>query len=107
MLESPTKPEELAILEKVREVEDPEIGMSLVDLGLIYKIEVDEDKKAKVQMTYTSMACPAGPQMTQEVHEACLSVDGIQEAQVEVVWTPKWDPRTMASEEVKMDLGIF
>lgn len=58
-------------------------------------------------MTYTSMACPAGPQMKQEIEDQALRVDGIDEVVVEVVWNPKWDPREMASEEAKMQMGIY
>ncbi|RHX88473.1 metal-sulfur cluster assembly factor [Leptospira stimsonii] len=106
MLEAPTNALEEQIYEEVKKVEDPEIGISIAELGLIYRIKV-EGTRAKIDMTYTSMACPAGPQMKQDVINHTLRVDGITEAEVEVVWIPKWDPREMASEDAKMDLGIF
>ncbi|ASV12258.1 metal-sulfur cluster assembly factor [Leptospira santarosai] len=106
MLEAPTNTLEGQIYEEVKKVEDPEIGISIVELGLIYRIKV-EDGKAKIDMTYTSMACPVGPQMKQQVKDHALRVEGITDVEVEVVWVPKWDPREMATEEAKMDLGIF
>ncbi|EPG73619.1 PF01883 domain protein [Leptospira fainei serovar Hurstbridge str. BUT 6] len=106
LLEEPKTDIEKKIYEEISRVEDPEIGISVAELGLIYRIQVEEGK-AKIEMTYTSMACPAGPQMKKEIQDNALRVDGVNEAEVEVVWTPKWDPRVMASEEAKMDLGIF
>ncbi len=100
MLEAPTNTLEEQIYEEVKKVEDPEIGISIAELGLIYRIKV-ENGKAKIDMTYTSMACPAGPQMKQQVKDYALRVEGISEAEVEVVWVPKWDPREMATEEAK------
>jgi len=91
---------------EIAKVEDPEIGISIRELGLIYDV-ILEDKKANVKMTLTSMGCPAGPELTAGVHAACLRVPGIEDAQVEVVWTPRWDPVEMASEEAKNVLGIF
>jgi metal-sulfur cluster biosynthetic enzyme len=92
--------------EEVKKVYDPEIGFSIVDLGLVYDIWT-EGNKAFVKMTLTSMGCPAGPYLEHEVKEACKRVNGIQEASVEITFSPPWDPREMASEEVKMMLGIF
>ncbi len=92
--------------EEVKKVYDPEIGLSIVDLGLVYDIWT-EGNKAFVKMTLTSMGCPAGPFLEHEVKEACKRIEGIQEASVEITFSPPWDPREMASEEVKMMLGIF
>jgi len=97
---------EREVFESIRLVEDPDIGISLVELGLIYGLKVEENK-AFITMTLTSMACPAGPQLKVELENHALRVEGIEEASVEVVWSPKWDPREMASEEAKMHLGIF
>lgn len=96
-----------AVWSEVAKVEDPEIGISLTELGLIYSINVDPEAKAKIQMTLTSMGCPAGEYLTSAVHAAATRVPGIADAQVEVVWQPKWDPREMASEDAKMMLGIL
>jgi metal-sulfur cluster biosynthetic enzyme len=94
------------IFNQIEKVEDPEIGLPITELGLIYEVLAIE-KKAHVKMTYTSMACPAGAQLKREVEEACLKVDGINEVEVEIVWSPKWDPKEMASEFAKDRLGIF
>ncbi|MGJ4788089.1 metal-sulfur cluster biosynthetic enzyme [Leptospira hartskeerlii] len=106
LLEQPTQEIEKRVYAEIHRVEDPEIGISVAELGLIYKIQVEGDK-ARIEMTYTSMACPAGPQMKKDIQDNALRVEGINSVDVEVVWTPKWDPRAMASEEAKMDLGIF
>ncbi len=97
--------------EKVRAavstVIDPDIRMSLVELGLIYGIDIDESMTAYITMTLTSMACPAGPYLMNSVAEAAKSVPEIQDAKVDLVWEPRWDPREMASEEAQMKLGIL
>lgn len=94
-----------ALTEALREVYDPELGMSVVDLGLVYEARV-EDGTASVRMTLTSMGCPAGPQLMQEVEEAACSVPGVEKAQVELVWSPAWNP-TMMSEDAKLELGYL
>jgi metal-sulfur cluster biosynthetic enzyme len=98
---------EVKVLDSLREIEDPEIGVMIVDLGLIYDVRVNEENKAKIKMTFTSMACPAGPSLKSQVLSNAMRVEGITDVDVEVVWTPKWDPRIMASEDAKMVLGIY
>ncbi len=95
------------VWDAIAQVEDPEIGMGLVDLGLVYDLQIDENKKADVTMTFTSMGCPYGPQLKAEVHAAATRVEDVSDAHVEVVFSPAWDPREMASEEAKMLLGIY
>jgi len=97
---------EREVFESIKLVEDPDIGISLVELGLIYALKV-ENNKAWITMTLTSMACPAGPELKAQLENHALRVEGIEEAIAEVVWSPKWDPKEMASEEAKMQLGIF
>lgn len=97
---------EKEVYDAIRAVEDPEIGIPIVELGLVYEVKVEEDK-ALIKMTYTSMACPAGAQMKKDVEDNSLRVEGINEVNVEVVWSPPWNPREMASEDAKMQLGIF
>jgi metal-sulfur cluster biosynthetic enzyme len=91
----------------LRVVQDPELHMGIVDLGLIYGVESDENGTVKVQMTLTTPACPVGPLLQAQVHSAVLRLPGVKEARVELVWTPPWDPRTMASDDVKMELGLL
>ncbi len=89
-------------------VYDPEIGINIVDLGLVYDIKVlPEEKKAIITMTLTSPGCPVGPQILASaerwVHETYPELD---EVEINLVWTPLWNP-SMMSEEAKDLLGIF
>lgn len=93
-------------------VHDPEIHISVVDLGLIYGAEVKEaaggpGKSVKVKMSLTSPACPYGPMLLATVHGALAKVPGVREVDVDLAFTPSWDPRTMATEEAKDQLGIY
>jgi metal-sulfur cluster biosynthetic enzyme len=92
--------------EKLKEVIDPEIGLSIVDLGLVYGLE-NEDGDVKITMTLTSPGCPLGPVIRGEAYGKLKSLPGVKDVDVEIVWSPPWDPRTMASEDVKMMLGIW
>jgi metal-sulfur cluster biosynthetic enzyme len=82
-----------AIAEEVREalkkVIDPELGLNIVDLGLIYDVKVEEGK-ASVDMTLTSPGCPAGPQILSSAQAAAGTVEGVHEAEVNLVWKPLW-----------------
>jgi len=88
-------------------VRDPELMMNIVDLGLLYDIEVTADKHAEITMTLTSPGCPAGPQIITDVqrttHNAFPNLD---EVNVHLVWTPFWNPGMM-SDDAKDELGIF
>jgi metal-sulfur cluster biosynthetic enzyme len=107
LMKAPENELETAIYQSIQGIEDPEIGITLVELGLIYEINVDSEKKANIKMTFTSMACPAGPQLKNEVLAGALRTEGISDANIEIVWNPKWDPRVMATEDAKMQLGIY
>ena len=101
----PTREE---VMEAIRPVKDPELDFSIVDLGLIYDVELDEaNRSVVVKMTLTSPACPIGPQIMGAVHTQCLDLDEVEDVDVQLVWTPLWDPTKMASEDVKMLLGIW
>lgn len=96
------------VLEVLKPIVDPELNISIVDLGLIYDAKFDEGtKKVHVDMTLTSPGCPVGPQLMAAVHTKAASLEGADDAEVKLVWTPKWDPKIMASEEAKDELGIF
>ncbi|MDO9444249.1 MAG: iron-sulfur cluster assembly protein [Dehalococcoidia bacterium] len=95
------------IREVLRTVEDPELRMSIVDLGLLYKAEIDEQGVVTVDMTLTSPGCPVGPMLQGMIFHKLTQMDGVVDVEVNLVWNPPWDPRTMASEEVKMALGIW
>lgn len=95
---------EAEVRDALANVVDPELHMNIIDLGLVYKIEVDGGS-AHVEMTLTSPGCPFGPYLIHQVNEAASSVEGIQEAQVDIVWEPAWGPDKM-SEEARLELGF-
>ena len=101
---------ENSLQEQVREalkaVIDPELNMNVVDLGLIYGIEVQAGT-VKIIYTLTSPGCPLGPVIKGQIHSVLLKIPWIKEIHPDLVWAPPWDPHTMASEEVKTELGIW
>lgn len=94
------------VREVLSEVYDPEIGMDIVNLGLVYDIEI-HDSTVSINMTLTTPACPAGPMIRTQAYAAAASLPGVEEVNVNLVWIPPWDPRTMMTEDAKMALGIF
>jgi metal-sulfur cluster biosynthetic enzyme len=97
----PTKDE---ITEALKQVEDPELGMDIVDLGLLYDVEV-EGAKVKVIHSLTSMGCPAGPMIQEGIHDVTAAVPGVEDVEVELVWDPPWTPEKM-SDDAKFILGF-
>ncbi len=95
------------LLEIVHPVEDPEFGFSVVDMGLIYEIYQDEEWTVHVKMTLTTPMCPIGPTIGENVKNALLADSHVSDVKLEWVFTPPWDPKTMADEEVKWAMGIF
>ena len=96
------------VLEALKPVVDPEIHVGVVDLGLVYGVDIeDSGRKLTVRMTLTSYMCPYGPMLMSQVQEVIRGLPGVIEARVALVWEPPWDPRTMASEEAKDTLGIW
>ena len=97
-----------ALLEWLKPVQDPEMFLSIVDLGLVYETAIlDDGKKAQVKMTLTSPHCPVADVFVDSVRKRCLEYPGVVETDVKLVFEPKWDPATMASDEVKDRLGIW
>jgi metal-sulfur cluster biosynthetic enzyme len=92
------------VMEILRTVEDPELGMDIVDLGLLYEVEV-EDSTAKVTYSLTSMGCPAGPLIAQDIDSAIRQVEGIQDVKLELTFDPPWTPDRM-SDDAKFILGF-
>ena len=92
------------VMEILRTVEDPELGMDIVDLGLLYDVEVD-NSTAKVTYSLTSMGCPAGPLVAQDIDSAIRQVEGIQDVQLELTFDPPWTPDRM-SDDAKFILGF-
>ena len=101
------KPTRETIMQAIRPIDDPELGMSLVDMGLIYKVDISKSGNVAVEMTLSSPACPVGPQLISLVKNAVLAVDGVRNVDVELVWDPPWNPAEMATDEVKDALGIW
>lgn len=100
-------PTQQEVFEALKPIEDPELHLGIVDLGLIYGVKMEEDgKKAVIDMTLTSIACPVGPQLRAAVHAAALGVPGVEDVYVNLVFVPPWNPRTMASEDVLLHLGL-
>ncbi len=106
MSETTAIPTPELLMEKLSEVIDPELGLSIVDLGLIYDVSFD-DGDVLVTMTLTSPGCPLGPVIRGEAYAKLKELPGVKDVDVRIVWSPPWDPRTMASEDVKMSLGIW
>lgn len=80
-----------SIRQALRQVKDPELDLNIVDLGLVYDIEVDEGA-VRVNMTLTSPGCPAGPMITNDVYKAVRALDGVKDVDVDIVWEPYWTP---------------
>ena len=97
--------DEIALLDALKQVVDPELMINVVDLGLVYSI-AQEDEKVKVEMTLTSPACPAGPQIVQQSKMAIEKLPGIEKANIRLVMTPPWSPARM-TDEARDLLGIF
>ncbi len=88
-------------------VKDPELMMNIVDLGLIYDVEVTEEKSAEITMTLTSPGCPAGPEIISNVQrETHIAYPDLDEVNVHLTWTPFWNP-DMMSDDARDELGIF
>jgi metal-sulfur cluster biosynthetic enzyme len=105
---SPGRPTKELVMEAIRPVQDPELMISVVDLGLVYGVELSEDdRRAEVRMTLTSPGCPIGPELMAAVDGAARHVPGIADVHVQLVWDPPWDPTQMASDEAKEKLGIW
>src|SRR3954453_15578670 len=92
------------VTEALRGVEDPELGMGIVELGLLYDVEV-EGPKVKVVHSLTSMGCPAGPTIQQDIAAMTRQVPGVEDVEIELTWDPPWTPERM-SDDAKFILGF-
>ena len=95
-----------AVVEALKSIYDPEIPVDIYELGLIYDVEVSADGDAVVSMTLTTPNCPVAESMPGEVEMRVLSVPGIRDAEVKLVWDPPWDPSKM-SDEARLELGML
>jgi len=101
--------EEEAVREALKQVIDPELFVNIIDLGLVYQVtttEVEEKSNVAIEMTLTSPACPAGPQIIANSKDVLGRLEGVGEVEVKLVMTPPWTPDRM-TEEAKDQLGIF
>ena len=102
--------EESEIMQSLGDVEDPEMKMSIIELGLSYAVRVgegDEGGHAEIDMTLTSPGCPVAPEIMAAVHRSALSTEGVDSVHVNLTFSPPWDPRVHASEDARFDLGVF
>ena len=93
------------IIEEVKKIYDPEIPVNIYDLGLIYKIEVDEKNKVNIDMTLTSPNCPVAESLPKEVKDNIMKIDGVSDVNLNLVWEPPWDKDKM-SEAAKLELNL-
>ena len=94
------------MVEKLKGVYDPEIPVDIYELGLIYKVDLSDNKDVVVEMTLTAPGCPVAGEMPEWVEEAVMSVPGIKSCTVNLVFDPPWDPSKM-SDEAKLQLNMF
>ena len=86
------------IVNALKTVYDPEIPADIYELGLIYKVDIDDDRAVKIDMTLTTPNCPAAADLPGQVENAVAGVPGVREAKVNIVWDPPWDPSRMSDE---------
>jgi len=94
------------VYDELRKIIDPEVGFNLVEMGLIYGVEVDENCNVKITMTLSTKACPMHQMIEQWVKDAPKQIDGVNEVEVNIVWEPEWNI-SMAEDSVKQALGAL
>ena len=100
-------PDDAALLDTLKQVVDPELMINIVDLGLVYSVNADEEEgKVFVEMTLTSPACPAGPQIINQSKMVLEQLEGVNEASITLVMSPPWSPERM-TDDARDQLGIF
>ena len=93
------------VIEEIKKIYDPEIPVNIYELGLIYKIDVDEKNKVNIDMTLTSPNCPVAESLPNEVKENIKKVEGVSDVNLNLVWEPPWDKDKM-SEAAKLELNL-
>ena len=97
---------EAAVIEALREIRDPEIPVNIYDLGLIYRLDIDDDGNVAIRMTLTTPACPVAGSMPGQVECAVREVPGVRSVQVELVWNPPWT-RDRLDMVTRLELGLL
>ena len=105
-MDMPKEQMQEAILEALKVVRDPEIPVNVVDLGLIYDVDINEEGEVDIDMTLTSMGCPVQDMIQADAELAAMKVDGVKKVTVEFVWSPPWSPDKM-SEDGKKQMRMF
>ena len=93
------------VVEEIKKIYDPEIPVNIYELGLIYKIEVDEKNKVNIEMTLTSPNCPVAESLPKDVKDNIMKVEGVSDVNLNIVWEPPWDKDKM-SEAAKLELNL-
>jgi len=93
------------VIEKIKQIYDPEIPVNIYELGLIYKIDVDEKNKVNIDMTLTSPNCPVAESLPNEVKDSINEVKEVNDVDLELVWDPPWD-KSMMSEAARLELNL-
>ena len=93
------------VIEEIKKIYDPEIPVNIYELGLIYKIEVDEKNKVDIDMTLTSPNCPVAESLPKQVKDNIMKVEGVSDVNLNLVWEPPWDKDKM-SEAAKLELNL-
>lgn len=93
------------VADALRTVYDPEIPVNIYELGLVYKIDIEDDNSVQITMTLTSPHCPVAETLPGEVEDKVRAVEGVTDAKVEITWDPPWHPGMM-SEEAQLELGM-
>ncbi len=94
------------IIEKLKEIYDPEILTNIYDLGLIYGVDVNNDNKAYILMTFTSPNCPAIQMIPDEIKESLGKLEFVKDVEIEITWEPAWN-ESMMTEEARLEAGIL
>ena len=93
------------VVEEIKKIYDPEIPVNIYELGLIYKIEVDNKNKVNIDMTLTSPNCPVAESLPNEVKDNIMKIEGVSDVNLNLVWEPPWDKDKM-SEAAKLELNL-
>ena len=93
------------VIDEIKKIYDPEIPVNIYELGLIYKVEVDENSKVDIDMTLTSPNCPVAESLPKEVKDNIMKVEGVSDVNLNLVWEPPWDREKM-SEAAKLELDV-
>ena len=93
------------IITEIKKIYDPEIPVNIYELGLIYKIDISDEKKVNIEMTLTSPNCPVAESLPKEVEDSVKGIEEVKDTKLELVWEPPWD-KSMMSEAAKLELNL-